>query len=295
MISLNSNSFNYEIDEYKLNKYENVISYNYSHCSPELKIYISSDINNYENLKDYYYIFDCPGQDAFAHFVYESFIFYPILQKITDIYPSIKILNTNNKKYVKNLFNFFNINNEIINKIENINNICFFSPIVSLNDHNINQELYIKHINLFSNNITNNITLFDNQNILFLPRNTKENYAGNDRIIYGTDNIKENIIKIGGTIIDTYELNDISLQFSKINSFNIIILDYGSSFFVNCIFLKNKKIIILNNYSHSGQIDTFISLKILYDIIKNNNTLYFIKPKINNEILFDDFSDIIFV
>jgi len=290
MIQLNSYDFNYQIDEYKINKYENVKTYHYTHCSPELHIDLSDDINN-NNSKDYYYIFDCPGQGAFAHFVYESFIFYPIFQKIANIYPSIKILTKNNKKYVKNLFKFFNITNKIINKIENINNICFFSPIVSLNDHNIDQELYIKHINLFSNYITNNIALFDNQNILFLPRNTKENYSGNDRTIYGSDDIKENIIKIGGSVIDTYELNDIGLQFSKINSFNTIILDFGSSFLVNCIFLKNKKIIVLDNFGISSQINNFISINILYTIIKNNNTIYFIKPKVNNEILFTDISE----
>ena len=287
MLILNSTSSNFEIDEYKINKYEYVKTYYYMHCSPELHIDLSDDINN-TNSKDYYYIFDCPGKDAFAHFVYESFIFYPIFQKIANIYPSIKILTTIDKKYVKNLFKFFNITNKIINKIENINNICFFSPIVSLNDHNIDQELYIKHINLFSNYITNNIALFDKQNILFLPRNTKENYSGNDRIIYGTDNIKEHIIKIGGLVIDTYELNDIGLQFSKINSFNTIILDFGSSFLVNGIFLKNKKIIILDNFGISSQINNFISIKILYTIIKNNNTIHFIKPKMNNEILFND-------
>ena len=287
MITLNSASSNFEIDEYKINKYENVKTYNFMHCSPELHIDLSDDIND-TNSKDFYYIFDCPGEDAFAHFVYESFIFYPIFQKIANIHPSIKILTTINKNFVKNLFKFFNIKNEIINKIENINNICFFSPIISLNDHNINQEIYIKHINLFSNYITNNVSLFDQQNILFLPRNTKENYLPNDRIIYGTDDIKENIVKIGGTIIDTYELNDIGLQFSKINSFNTIILDFGSSFLVNGIFLKNKKIIVLDNYGYSYQINNFISINIIYNIIKNNNTIYFIKPKINNTILFND-------
>jgi hypothetical protein len=128
----------------------------------------------------------------------------------------------------------------------------------------------------------------DNQNILFLPRNIKDNYKGNERTIYGSDNIKENIIKIGGSIIDTYELNNISLQFSKINSFNTIILDFGSSFLVNCIFLKNKKIIILNNYGHSSLINAFISIKILYNIINNNNTIHIINSKLNNTILFDD-------
>ena len=35
---LNYNSFNYEIDGYKINKYENVKMYNYTHCVPEFKL-----------------------------------------------------------------------------------------------------------------------------------------------------------------------------------------------------------------------------------------------------------------
>jgi hypothetical protein len=288
MVILNSDSFNYELDGYKINKYKNVKTYNYTHCVPELKLYFSDNVINDNENTEYYYIFDCPGQDAFAHWVYESFIFYPILQQIIIIHPTIKILTSNNKKYVKNLFDFFNIKNNIINKIDNYNNICFFSPILSLNNNNINQELYINHINIFSNYIINNINFMDNQNIVFLPRNTKDNYKGNERTIYGSDDITKNIIKIGGSIINTYELNNIGLQFSKINGFNTIILDFGSSFLVNCIFLKNKKIIILNNYGYSSQINNFISIKILYNIINNNNTIHIINSKLNNTILFDD-------
>ncbi len=58
MIVLNSNSFNYEIDEYKLNMYENIKNYNYKHCVSELELNFSEDTLN--NVKEYYYIFDCP-------------------------------------------------------------------------------------------------------------------------------------------------------------------------------------------------------------------------------------------
>jgi len=124
MIFLKSDCYNYTIDEYFIHKYDNVQSYSYTCCSPELKIELNNS-NNLEN-KDFYYIFDCPGEDAFGHWVYESFIFLPIFNKINEIFPNIKILTKNTKKYVHNLFSFFKIKNTITNTIDNPNNTCFF-------------------------------------------------------------------------------------------------------------------------------------------------------------------------
>lgn len=286
MIILNSNSYNYEIDNYKINKYENVKNYNYKCCVSELELDFSNEILN--NDKDFFYIFDCPGEDAFAHWIYESFIFIPIFIKIKEKYPNIKILTKNKKKYVKNFFDFYKINNDIVYEINNTNNICFFPPIVSLNDNNIDIYLFTKYIDIFCDYINNNINIYDKKNILFLPRNTKDNYAGNDRINIGNNDICENIELLGGEIIDTYELNNILLQFSKINSYNTIILDYGSSLFVNGIFQNNKKIIVLDNYSYSYQINKFNSINTLYNYIVKKNNVILVKPSRDNIIDFND-------
>lgn len=287
MIILNSNSFNYEIDEYKLNMYKNVKKYNYLLCKSELQIEISDIIIHNED--EYYYIFDCPGEDAFAHWIYESFIFIPIFIKIKLIYPNIKILTNNTKKYVKNFFEFYNITNEIVYTINNVNNICFFSPIISLNDNNINKEIFIKYINLFCDYIHTHINIHENADknkILFLPRQTVDNYV--NRINYGNNDICENIKLMNGTIIDTYELNNIKLQFSHIQSHDIIILDFGSSFFVNSIFQSNKKIIVLDTHNLSPQLDAFISLNLLFNYITQKNNVILIKSTGNNIINFND-------
>lgn len=288
MIVLNSNSNNYEIDDYKLNMYENIKSYSYTHCVSELRL----EFNNNDNIetcnKEYYYIFDCPGEDAFGHWIYESFIFIPIFFKIREKFPNINILTKNTKKYVNNFFKFYKIENNIINNINNLNNICFFNPIVSLNDNNINKEFFIKHIELFYDNIHKNINIYNNENVVFLPRNTKDNYAANDRTNLGNNDICNNIQNIGGTVINTYELNNIELQFSKINSFNTIILDFGSSLFVNSIFLNNKKIIVLDNFGLSYQISNFVSINILYNYIAKKNNVIFVTPSRDNIIDFND-------
>jgi hypothetical protein len=288
-IVLNSNSSNYEIDDYKLNMYENIKSYSYTHCIPELRLEFNNNDYIHTCNKEYYYIFDCPGEDAFAHWVYESFIFIPIFFKIRDKFPNINILTKNTKKYVNNFFKFYKIENNIKNNIDNLNNICFFSPIVSLNDNNINKEFFIKHIDLFCDNIHKHINIYNkNENVVFLPRNTKDNYAGNDRNNLGNNDICNNIQNIGGTVINTYELNNIELQFSKINSFNTIILDVGSSLLVNGIFLNNKKIIVLNNYCIYAQKSIFVSMNILFNYIEKKNNVIFVNPSRDNIIDFND-------
>jgi hypothetical protein len=288
MISLNSNSFNYEINSYKFNKYENVLNYNYVHCKPLLNINILENDKNKET--DLYYIFDCPGKDAFGHWVYESFIFIDYFLEINKIHPNIKILTSNKKKYIKNFFKLFNIKNKIVNKIdEDMNNVCFFSPVVSLNDENIDELLFKNLIdNLITkiHNVIKNDILYDN--IIFLPRNKKDNSASNDRIIHGGEDIEENIINLGGTVLNTYEINNLKIQFGIINSFNTIILDYGSSFFVNCMFMSNKKIIVLDNYYLLNFQINIKSVKILYNYISDKNNIILVSGKGNHTINFCD-------
>ena len=291
MISLNSGSFNYEINEYKFNRYENVSSFNYTQCCSLLNINISDEIKE-EEIKEIYYIFDCPGEDAFGHWFFESFIFFDYFLEINKIHPNLKILTTNKKKYANNFFKLFKIDNEIVNNINTSHNICFFSPVLSLNDHNIDQLLFKNLINNIVNKIytvINNNTLYEN--IIFLTRNAKDNYTPNDRIVHGSEDIEENIIRLGGSVLNTYNINNVKLQFDTTNSFATIILDYGSSYLVNCIFQKNKKIIVLNNFGHFSQTTIFPSVNIMQDFISNNNNVIVVNPKNGTTIEFRDIEE----
>jgi len=291
-IVLNSESNNYCIDDYLINKYENVKEYKYTLCRPELTLKIETeDINN--SNKDIYYIFDCPGEDAFAHYIIESFMFYPIFLKLKNIFPNIKIITSNRKRYVKNIFNFIGIESNFDQTINNTNNICFFPKVLSLNELNIND------INLYKNFIENMINDFNilsvnncliQNKILLLPRNNKDNYIHNDRIIFGMDDIIQNIINNDGVVLDTYNINNISFQLLITKSSETIILDFGSSFFFNCLFVKNKKIIVLNNYRYyEHHVNNFISIKILDEIIRKNNTIIIVNPSnSNNTITYND-------
>jgi hypothetical protein len=206
-------------------------------------------------------------------------------------YDNIKILTTNNKKYVKSILNFFNINNEIVYDITNYNNTCFFPKVYSLNTKDINiinikdDEYYNRYLNEYINYITTNIKQIRKNKLVFLPRNDKDNYLPNDRKINNTDVIKDIVINNNGVVLDTYNINNIEYQFTIVNDSDTIILDYGSSFFFNCIFLKNKKIYILDDTDcYICQSNKCCFLVYLYNIINNNNKVHFIKTT-NIELL----------
>lgn len=294
---LNKFNGNYTVDDCSFHKYENVISYNYELCQSILHINIEEMCDLQQGEKNVYFVFDCPGKDAFIHWITESFIFYPIFLKLKESYPNIKILTTNTKKYAKNIFKFFNIESEIVYQIEvePKSNICFFPPVISLNDlDDSNKGLFEKFLYNYMEhaiNILKGYNLHENK-ILFLPRNSVDNFAENDRIIHGSDDIEKNIIEIGGTVLNTYQINNIHLQLSIVNSSNSIILDYGSSFFFNCLFLKNKKIIVLDNYTiRNGQLKLFLSLQIMKECICKNNQVVFIDAKRDNTITYADIVD----
>ena len=276
------NEPNFKIDntDYYLYKFNNITNYQYIFCQPQITITKVDKLVN-DNLT-YYIIFDCPGLDAFAHWVYESFIFFQLLEELNKLYPNIKILTTNKKKYVLNLFNFVGIKNEIVYKIEDKNNICFIPPIISLNA-NVNIELFNFFINKFIDRIELNTVNFNYDNkFLFLPRNKKDNYFPDDKIpvhllrerrnSHEIEYISDGVIKNGGTVLNTYEINNFFIQFSLIMNSKNIILDYGSSYFVNCIACKNKNLIILNPENMKQHID-FISLKHIHSIISSNNNV----------------------
>jgi hypothetical protein len=296
-IILQENNYNFEIENLLANKYKNVINYKYTLCKPELIITTDDNVENIDNSKDceIFYIFDCPGEDAFAHWIFESFLFYTLFMKIRDIYPNVKIVAPSSKQYIKNMFDFLKIDNEIVKNINSFNNICFFSQVVSLNnmtrDYGEMYSIYLSNmIHDFEKMISQN-TEAEKNRIVLLPRNKKDNYVSNDRVIYGIEDIEENILKIGGLVLNTYELGDIGAQLSIISESEIIILDYGSSYFFNSMFVKNKKIIVLNNYElYRKQIDTYYSYNLLSQIIQNNNTVIIVDP--NNSSLEIKYSDI---
>ena len=288
---LNIDSYNHEIEGYKINKYSFVTKYTYTICKPELTILQDFILDSISSDMEYYYIFDSPVSDAFGHWFFESFIFYPIFLSIQKIYPTIKILVKNKKRYIKNFFKYVGLDLIISDSIHTKNNTCFFNPLVSLNVSNnqtldLLKEFSLKMMIFIRSNINPCISI--KNKIILLPRDTKDNFEGNNRTIHGIEDIENNIISKDGTVLNTFNLNNIHLQFSLINSFENIIVCYGSSYTVNCLSLKNKNIIVLDNYNYHSHHKTFEANSLIYDLIEKENNVVYVYPSSNNSIFYKD-------
>jgi len=277
-------NFSIENMKYKMYKCDNVINYKFIRLTPEMDINIIVNIKPTNNAQ-IYLILDCPGDDSFQHWVFETFIFFKLFEKINQLYSNVKILTSNTKKYVRNLLNFIGMKNEIVYEIDNRDNICFIPPLSSLN-RAIYVEIYKWGITNFINKIEGNIFIPKTRtNILFLPRNTKDNYGHNGlyedrRDANEVNYITDGVIKNGGTVLNTYELNDLSYQFSIIRNSKNVILDYGSSFLVNGIVCKNQNIIILNKFWKSNN----------HIIMQGDNIIYEFQKSVNNVVILTDYN-----
>jgi hypothetical protein len=258
---------------------ENVFDYKYKFSTNNLiitKYNGNGNDNEKEKEKSYYFILDGNNSKDFGFWIFESFIFINLLIELNKNNKNIKILikrfNNNNDKLdndIIKILKFFNINNEIVNKIDNYNNICYSPVIYSLyhHRHNLNKDSYYNyHLNYYINYINSNLNDYKKNKNVFINNNSNN---------LDDTNIKKFIIKNNGIIIDDF---DIKNNFSILNNATNIFLFYNSSFYFNCIFLQNKNIYIIENYIYRPNgINSHILgnpfLKYLHDFIFNNNKI----------------------
>jgi capsular polysaccharide biosynthesis protein len=227
----------------------------------------NSDNNNYFNLS-------CLYDTAFSHWTLEIAIFLIVYKKLQKIVPNIKIYIDNNRFYKLSILNAFDISkDDIVYEISKDPNTFYLPERISHNcmDFNPKYELYITNfVNYFE---TTTSTINKDIDILFLPRGKKENFIGNDRQITNQDNIIYFLKEIYNAVIynsDNATDNFID-QVQLIKRAKIIVLTYGSAFFVNSIFLNNCKIIILGEIE-SQRIYPYYQFLKNY-MLNNNNTI----------------------
>jgi hypothetical protein len=256
---------------------ENIIDYKFKFSTRDLIIYFNQEEKEEkENEKQYYFIVDSNASRDFGYWIFENFIFISILTNLNKSNPNIKILSKITNYDIKNLLKFFNINNEIVNKIDNPNNICYLPKIYSMYYiHRLDNDIYynyylINYINYIKSNIDNTVNKYD---YVFINMNNN-----NDEII---TKIRINTSINNAIFIDDNNEN-IKYNLSIINNAKIIILLYDPSFFYNCIFLENKLILIIEDYIYRPNgIGTHLGsnpfLNYLFKTIYTKNKILIIK------------------
>lgn len=239
----------------------------------------------------YFFLFECPMDAAFCHWVYESAILLPEYIELKNKYPTLKILVKKNPKrqYKILFFKALNIDfNDIyfLDNKENIphdcktmykyipcNNKCFVSKNIQCLNSTLDVNLLTELIKNFKNIVLTNLNINNeikkcNEHIFF-PRNKRENFTANDRTIDYIGVYK--LLKNKGYVeYDTMNTDNLKNQFELLLSGKNIYLDWGSSFFVNGLFCKNSNIYIsqclTSQLSYNG-------MTTIYNLIKKNNNI----------------------
>lgn len=205
-----------------------------------------------------YLAIDTHAHDAFAHWVYESAIYLPTLN----------ILYLSSPRKYKELFcKFFGIT-KVVYELPLVNT-CIKPILHSLNIQTCDQEYKDLVDNLF---VKFNFTYEPKYEYVIMPRQTKENYKGNDR--------KVDLAKIIAYLPDAYILNtdlieDLHEQIKIVNSGKTIILTDGSPFLVNGMFINDRNIIVIQNFTIE-QASSYPKIKYIIDkISKKNRITYF--------------------
>ena len=245
---------------------KNVVSYERFLCEPKWKITRATEE---QPVEEYYFFMDCPGEDAFGHCFFECFIFYPLLLEKIETHPSLKILTSNTKRYCKNFLNMIGVSSPIVHTVKPSGNIVFFPPIISMNSPDMNV------VRTYTERYVNSIKALTAppMRLLYLPRNMKENYSGNERTEPCMSDI---VIRKGGSVLDTYLLNDMKAQMALVHSAVVLVVHWGSAFHVNCLTLQGKKIILLDSPVSVNQERALVMIKYIHNYIESRNTVFHI-------------------
>lgn len=230
-------------------KITNVDSYEFCPIDLESFIVQINEVPTTENHNEYF-IIDTLFNEAVSHWIYESSIYLEAFNDLYKINNNIKLHFKTMKNYKKIICTYFGISeNCIVYDIDSTkSNTCYFPKYSKLIPRHLVDTNYRMNIEkLYTSFNKNTISAQKSVDICLLPRQSKENYRPNDRVmsvnllIYYLNNSK----KYSFDILETDRIDSFIEQIQRVKAASIIIVPDGAAFAINGIFCKDKKILVI--------------------------------------------------
>jgi hypothetical protein len=254
------------------------------------------------------------GKDCVGHWLWECANYLLYFKSLKLIYPKLKILFAYRKKYKEIFYKHFDISDNDISyngTIKDFPNYRFgimkyhcFGELVIPNDSNFiiiiprfTYPFYLMHYadeeyRVLFRNFKNGLKIPNNiqkkVDFIYLIRSrgiNSENYktGTNVRKFYNLDDVINLMNKKGIEIVDVSNLSTLQEQINIIQSARNIIVEHGSSWFINGLILSSNIHIIVLNKKQIGVFNFEIEL-----LKEQNNTCEFIEStKDCNNIIID--------
>ena len=263
-----------KIDGVNIYSVKNVINYKYH--KEQYDILYNNNIVNSEHQ---YFLIDGCENGSFGHWVIESAVFLPLFKKLKSVYPIIKLHLLCSKQFKTLFLNHCNISQNDISYTLEPNNECFLpEPCTILNANKREYSLHFRYIVDFFNSIRPEILPVKDIDILFLPRQTKENYVGNPRT-HNTKELEDVILLMNNCyVLHTDKLTELKEQINLIlRAKNIIVTD-GSPYIINSLISLNANIICIGD-AVQHQITVLTEMRMIQSIIESSNKVHTVKYK----------------
>jgi hypothetical protein len=228
---------------------------------------------------DYFYI-DCPNL-AFGHWIFESSHLILLYKKLKTQYPSLKIVSFVERRFKKQMYSLFGLEeSDVISKIESSNNTFFFPKTSSLGDHT-GIDYYMRTIREFYNEITSKCPPIKKDiSILYLPRGSLEN-GGLERPIHVQSQLVDYIKTVPNSCVYyTDTTQNMIEQINIVRRAQTIILDYGSNMMFNGFFAEGSQILVLNEIFDHLHLKNPRPFMLLGDSVKRGSIYYYACPSI---------------
>jgi hypothetical protein len=218
--------------------------------------------------KHIYFLIDSPSHMAVGHWFFESAIFVPYLKEIQERFPTIIIHLLEKKNYKLLLLNYFGYSTNISYDSLEEDNICIIpSPVQSVH--------LSEYYELFKNNVEKLYTfcnfpiLEKDCDILIMPRQTKENFKGNDR------NYDAQFKRLHEKMPDSKALHTDSIenfidQVIQVRKSKKIYLSDGSAFLLNGFIAFQSEIYVVDRITIT-QAQRFKRYRFLLECIQRTN------------------------
>lgn len=265
------------LDIYKVYSVKNVKSYGYSNYNT-WDVECNGPESAIDGVVRFYFAIDTHAHDAFGHWIFESAIYLPLFNILKERHPTIKLLLREPKMYKRIFCKYMGISeDDIVYSITTTTDASVYyfpSPISALNQVEITED-YIHHVDrfwsLFRRERTGHCPL------AVLPRQQRENYAGNDRIVPFSEIINYANTVPNSRIVHTDTIEDLSVQIQAIVDSDIIVVTDGSPFLVNGMFSYDKDIVISGQSCTIGQGYRFKKMAyIIRKIAAQNKSVFYI-------------------
>ena len=265
------------LDIYKVYSVKNVKSYAHSNYTTwDIECNTPGSVST--GVERFYFVIDTHGHDAFGHWVYESAIYLPLFNILRARHPTIKLLLTEPKTYKRIFCKYMGISdddivyhNDLVYSITTTTDASVYyfpSPISALIQADITEE-YMCHVDKFWTFFRKERT--GHSPLVVLPRQQRENYAGNDRIVPFADIIQYANTVHNSRIVHTDTIEDLSVQIQAIIDADVVVVTDGSPFIVNGMFSYDKDIVISGQSCTIGQGYRFKKMAYIINKIRGQN------------------------